>query len=56
MNFNQIVLNWCLQVKSTFDYLKEPMFQDIDFIIYTGDTARHVKKFLIYIVSADSIP
>ncbi|KAJ2956365.1 hypothetical protein NQZ79_g7775 [Umbelopsis isabellina] len=28
-------------VQSTFEYLKKPQFQNMDFIIYTGDTARH---------------
>ncbi|GAB5588785.1 hypothetical protein Unana1_03685 [Umbelopsis nana] len=28
-------------VQSTFDQLKKSTFQDVDFIIYTGDTARH---------------
>jgi hypothetical protein len=33
-------------VKATFDFLKKEI-QDIDFIIYTGDTARHVSSKLI---------
>ncbi|KAI9281233.1 Metallo-dependent phosphatase-like protein [Umbelopsis sp. AD052] len=30
-------------VQSVFEYLKKAEFQNVDFIIYTGDTARHVR-------------
>lgn len=33
-------------VDATFNFLKESI-TDIDFIIYTGDTARHVSSFIL---------
>ncbi|KAG2184407.1 hypothetical protein INT43_000316, partial [Umbelopsis isabellina] len=40
-------------VDSTFDYLKTSTFQDVDFIIYTGDTAPHKRDDKIDVSDAD---
>jgi hypothetical protein len=37
-------------VDATFDYLGDNI-NDIDFIIYTGDTVRHVNYFISFFVS-----